>query len=141
MKKLTRFPLVLLLATVAFPGWASEPSCAARRAALESQIRIAERYDNDDKATALKQALTEINMYCTSRAVNPQAERQVRKLERQLIDNQEEINDILQARKHALQSGNTKTATALRKVLVRKKAEEKRIQTALEQARAELSLR
>lgn len=95
MKKLET--VLTVFASVGFFSAAqAAESCAAKSAALEKEIRIAEQFGNSYKIASLKKALAEIKAHCTNASVLADAQKDVAKLEKKVAEKQADLRELQQ---------------------------------------------
>ncbi|AUJ80121.1 MULTISPECIES: DUF1090 domain-containing protein [Enterobacter] len=114
-------------------------SCAAKSAALEKEIKIAQQYGNTYKVNGLKKALAEVKAHCTNASVLADAQKDVRKLEKKLAEKRGDIAEVQADLAEAKAKGNAKKIAKYQKKLAEKQADLREIQQELNQARAELA--
>ncbi|MTD26339.1 DUF1090 family protein [Erwinia sp. J316] len=137
--------LISVLAVVASVGLFASASaqaaqnCAAKSAALEKQIKIAEYYGNTYKVAGLKKALAEVKAHCTNDSVLAGAQKDVNKLEKKLNKKREDIADVQADLRKAKAKGDARKVAKYQKKLAEKQADLREIQQKLSQARAELA--
>jgi peptidoglycan hydrolase CwlO-like protein len=139
MTKLAVLPLVMTLG-VGFASTASAANdCNAKRAAIENQIKQAEKYGNYNKIAGLKRALSEVNAHCTSGSVLQDAQKKVSKLESKLRDKQDDVREVQADLRQAQASGDAKKVAKYQRKLQEKQADVNQINEELRQARAEVA--
>lgn len=142
MKKtnLMVLPLVLALG-VGFSAAASAAGndCAAKRAAIENQIKQAQKYGNTHKVAGLKKALREVNAHCTNSGLIKDAEKKVTKLEKKLAEKQGDVREIQADLRQAQAKGDVKKVAKYQRKLQEKQRDVQEVTADLNQARAELA--
>ncbi|MBK5071758.1 DUF1090 domain-containing protein [Budviciaceae bacterium BWR-B9] len=138
--KLLILPLVLAMG-VGFSSMASAAGndCAAKRAAIENQIREAQKYGNANKVAGLKKALSELNANCTNGGLVKDAEKKVAKLEKKLNEKQEDVREVQADLREAQAKGDAKKVAKYQSKLQEKQSDVKEVTADLNQARAELA--
>ncbi|RWR03552.1 hypothetical protein ED28_00790 [[Pantoea] beijingensis] len=143
MKKLTKLailPLLMTLGSTAFTvAQASGNDCSAKRAAIENQIRQAERYGNHYKVDGLRKALAELNAHCTNDGLVRDAQKKVTKLEGKLADKQRDVREVQADLREAQARHNYQKISKYEKKLAEKRNDVNKIQAELNAARAELA--
>lgn len=139
MKKL--LSALAVVATVGMFASASAQaaeSCAAKRSALEKEIRIAEQYGNAYKVASLKKALAEVKAHCTSESVQADAQKKIAKLEKKAADKRGDIVEVERDLNEAKAKGDSNKIAKYQKKMMEKQADLREIEQDLRQARAEL---
>lgn len=131
--------LVVVVSLAAIGSAQAAQDCAAKRAALEKEIRIAEQYDNGAKVLGLRQALAEVNTHCTPASVEADVQKDVRKMERKLTDKEKDVQEVQDDLRKAQAKDDHEKSTKYQRKLAEKQAELSEAQQKLNQARAELS--
>lgn len=135
--------LISVLAVVAsvgmFASAQAAESCAAKSAALEKEIRIAQQYGNSYKVNSLKKAQAEVKAHCTSESVKADAQKDVRKLEKKLADKKGDIAEVQADLNKAKAKGDAKKVAKYQRKLTEKQADLREIQENLNRARADLA--
>ncbi len=140
MKKMTSaLALVVSLTAMGMGVAHAAQDCSAKRAALESELRIAQQYGNQAKAAGLRQALAEVNAHCTNSSVIADTQKEVRKLEKKVADKQEDVRDAQDDLRKAKAKGDTKKIAKAQKKIAEKQADVREAQQKLNRARAELA--
>lgn len=93
MKKVISI-LAVVAALGAFTTAQAAESCAAKEAALQKEIRIAQQYGNYYKVAGLKKALAEVKAHCSNASVLADAQKQVAKLEKKLAEKRKDIAEV-----------------------------------------------
>ncbi|WP_253383962.1 DUF1090 domain-containing protein [unidentified bacterial endosymbiont] len=137
--------LVSVLTVVAAAGMFASTSahaaetCAAKSAALEKEIKIAQQYGNTYKIDGLKKALAEVKAHCTNASVLADAQKEVNKLEKKLAEKRSDVAEVQADLSEAKAKGDAKKIAKYQKKLAEKQADLRDIQQELSQARAELA--
>jgi multidrug resistance efflux pump len=113
-------------------------SCAAKRDALEKEIHYAEQTNDASKLAGLKQALTDVQTYCSSASVQADAQKDVNKLERKVREKKGDIEEVQADLTEAKSEGNTRKMVKYERKLSEKNADLKELEEELEQARQDL---
>lgn len=134
MKKLTLISTLILAGTM---NMAHAEDCAAKRAALQKEIDIAQHYNNSAKVNGLKQALAEVNTHCTHDSMLADARQDVAKLERKLEEKQADIREAEADLREAQAEGKQDKMAKYQRKIREKQADLQEIKQELAQARAE----
>lgn len=143
MKKITKMtvlPLLLALSAGYVSGAAAAGNdCDAKRAAIENQIKEAQKYGNYNKVAGLKQALAEINAHCTDSGLVVKAQQKVSKLEKKLAEKQDDLREVQADLREAQAKGDQQKVAKYQKKMAEKRADVQEIQAELQAARNELA--
>ncbi|WP_392565415.1 DUF1090 domain-containing protein [Utexia brackfieldae] len=138
--KLMVLPLVIAMGVgISSVALAGGNDCAAKRSAIENQIKEAQRYGNTAKVAGLKKALSETNAHCTNSGLIKDAEQKVTKLEKKLAEKQDDVREVQTDLRQAQAKGDVKKVAKYQKKLTEKQNDVKEVQADLNQARAELA--
>ncbi|PKH22416.1 hypothetical protein CIG19_14045 [Enterobacterales bacterium CwR94] len=139
MKKIITALSVAAALTAAMGSAHAAQDCAAKRSALESEIRYAQQYGNSAKVAGLRQALAEVNAHCTPGSVKADIQKDIRKLEKKVADKQEDIRDAQNDLRKATAKGDREKIAKYQRKLAEKQADLRDAQQKLNQARADLA--
>lgn len=138
MKKLAT--VLTLIASVGFISAAqAAESCAAKSAALEKEIRIAEQFGNSYKVAGLKKALAEVKAHCTNASVTADAQKDIAKLEKKVAEKREDIAEAQADLREAQAKGDAQKIAKYQRKIAEKQADLRDVQQQLNQARADLA--
>lgn len=138
MKKLVTS--LAVIATVGmFTSAQAAESCAAKAAALEKEISIAQQFGNTYKINGLKQALADVNLHCTSASVMANAQKKVQKLERKVAEKRNDIADVQADLSEAKAKGDNKKIAKYQRKLAEKQSDLNNLQQELSEAQASLA--
>lgn len=138
--KLTVLPLLLALsAGYASTAAAAGNDCNAKRTAIESQIKEAQKYGNNNKVAGLKTALAELNAHCTDSGLASKAQDKVTKLEKKLTEKQGDVREVQSDLRQAQANGDQKKIVKYQNKIQEKQADVQKIQSELQAARQELA--
>lgn len=138
--KLTVLSLVLWLsAGYVSTAAAAGNDCNAKSAAIENQIKEAQKYGNYNKVAGLKQALAEVKAHCTDSGLAVKAQQKVTKLEKKLVEKQEDVREVQAELREAQAKNNQSKIAKYQKKLTEKRADVQEIQAELQAARSELA--
>lgn len=138
--KVTILPLLVALsAGYVSTAAAAGNDCNAKRAAIENQIKEAQKYGNYNKVAGLKQALAEVNAHCTDSGLALKAQAKVTKLEKKLAEKQGDVREVQSDLREAQAKGNQKKIAKYQKKLTEKRNDVQKIQSELQAARNELA--
>lgn len=138
MKKFV--PVLVVMASLgAMASAQAAQSCAAKEAALNKEIRIAQQFGNTHKVAGLKQALAEVKAHCTDASVKADAQKKVNKLEKKLADKRKDVTKIQSELSQAQAKGKADKVAKYQRKLAEKQADVREVQQELDRARAELA--
>ncbi|MEA1064376.1 DUF1090 domain-containing protein [Erwinia sp. HR93] len=138
MKKVISI-LAVVAALGAFTTAQAAESCAAKEAALQKEIRIAQQYGNYYKVAGLKKALAEVKAHCSNASVLADAQKQVAKLEKKLAEKRKDIAEVQADLREAQAKGKADKVIKYQRKLAEKQADLREIQADLNRARSELA--
>lgn len=119
--KLIALPVLFVLGSIGFVQ--ASTSCAEKRAVIEEQIQQAKMYGNTHEENNLQIALDKINSYCTPESIRNKVENNITKIERKIIDKQNDIINIKASLEEANLQGNIKKITKYQVKLTEKEAD------------------
>lgn len=140
MKKVTLYTAVVLALTAGSVTLAnaSTTTCASKKAELQRQIQIAERFGNYHEVLGLKHALAEVNMHCSDAQVSAKIQQKIAKIERKIAEKKADIVEIQYDLREAQARGKISKIAKYKRKIAEKQADIAELQAELASYRAQL---
>ncbi|KJK09000.1 MULTISPECIES: DUF1090 domain-containing protein [Pseudomonas] len=128
MKLLSNLVLLATIGLGATSAQAARPDpgltgCAAKRSAIENQLKQARQYNNSNQIAGLERALSKVNTYCTDGDLHKEREQKV-------LDARHEVNQRTKDLDKAMRKGDAEKINKRKDKLAESKQE---LQQALDQ--------
>lgn len=137
MKKISVMFLSLFLVSVAYAepvDWktAEEQRCASDRAAIETQLEYAKKYNNQRQIRGLESALAGLNERCTDAGLLKEREKDIGKYSTKIQEKEEKIKELELDEQKALRKGDQKKISRKQQKLKEERQELELLRSELE---------